>query len=165
MSKLGGQSALSWRQLGDPWTLLSTGLGCGLAPIAPGTVGSLLGAAVWWFVFADLDYYMRALAALATFFAGVLIVEAAVQRHGLADDPAIVLDEVIGMWFALLFAPKSLPWVAGAFVLFRIADVVKPWPVSRIDTRVTGGFGVMADDLVAGLMAAAVLCAVWLAMH
>ncbi|MCE2460956.1 MAG: phosphatidylglycerophosphatase A [Pseudomonadales bacterium] len=161
MSQRGSQSALSWRQLGDPWTLLSTGLGCGLAPIAPGTVGSLLGAAIWWFVFADLDYYLRASAAFATFFAGVLIVEAAVQRHGLADDPAIVLDEVVGVWFALLFAPKSLPWVAGAFVLFRIADVVKPWPVSRIDTRVAGGLGIMADDLVAGLMAAAVAFAVW----
>lgn len=161
MSEQGGKSALSWRQLGDPWTLLSTGLGSGLSPIAPGTVGSVLGAAVWWFVFADLDFLTRAAAAFATFFASVLIVGRAVRRHGLHDDPAIVLDEVVGVWLALLFVPKSIPWVIAAFVLFRIADIVKPWPISVVDTRLTGGFGIMADDLIAGLLATVVVFAAW----
>lgn len=159
-----GRPALRWRQLRDPWTLLSTGLGCGLAPIAPGTVGSLLGAVVWWFVFADLDFHLRAAVALTAFLVGTLIVDKAVKRHGLDDDPAIVLDEVVGVWFALLFVPKSLPWVAGAFALFRLADIAKPWPISRVDARVAGGFGVMADDLIAGLMAAVLVFAVWYGM-
>ncbi len=161
MSGRRDQPALSWRELGDPWTLLSTGLGCGLVPIAPGTVGSLLGAALWWFVFADLEVHLRALTALAAFLAGVVIVDRAARRRGLGDEPAIVLDEVVGMWFALLFVPKSIAWVAGAFVLFRLADIIKPWPISIVDARVTGGLGVMADDLIAGLMAAVVTFAIW----
>ena len=143
--------------------LLSTGFGCGLAPIAPGTVGSVLGALVWWFAFADLDYHLRATAAFAAFFAATWVVDRAVKRHGLGDEPAIVLDEIIGVWFASLFAPKSLPWLVGAVVLFRIADIAKPWPVSLIDTRVSGGLGIMADDLAAGLMATVVVAA-WLAI-
>ena len=161
MSTNNAPATLSWRDLRDPRTLLATGFGTGLAPTAPGTVGSLLGAAIWWFVFADLDFLLRAAVAFAVFFAGVLIVEAVVKRHNLGDEPAIVLDEIVGVWFALLFMPKSLPWVAAAFILFRIADIAKPWPVSRIDTRVTGGLGIMADDLIAGLMAAAVALAAW----
>lgn len=161
MSTSNAPATLSWRDLRDPRTLLATGFGTGLAPAAPGTVGSLLGAAIWWFVFADLDFLLRAVSAFAVFFGGVLIVESVVKRHDLGDEPAIVLDEVVGVWFALLFMPKSLPWVAAAFILFRIADIAKPWPVSRIDTRVTGGLGIMADDLIAGLMTTAVALAAW----
>ena len=156
--------ALTWRELRDPRVLLATGLGCGFAPVAPGTVGSVLGAAIWWFVFADLDYTIRAAAAFAVFFFSVLVVESAVKRYGLGDDRAIVLDEVVGMWFALLFMPKSILWVAAAFVLFRIADIVKPWPASWVDTRVTGGLGIMSDDLIAGMMAGVVVVVAWLAM-
>ncbi len=156
--------ALTWRELRDPWVLLATGLGCGFAPVAPGTVGSMLGAVVWWFVFADLDYFLRAVGAFAVFFFGVLVVDGAAQRYGVGDDRAIVLDEVVGMWFALLLMPKSIPWVAAAFVLFRIADVLKPWPASWVDTRVTGGLGIMGDDLIAGIMASVVMALAGLAM-
>ena len=157
-------ATLSWRDLRDPRTLLATGFGSGFAPAAPGTAGTLVGAAIWWFVFADLDFLLRAVTAFAVFFGGVLIVEGVVKRHNLGDEPAIVLDEIVGVWFALLFVPKSLPWVAAAFILFRIADIAKPWPVSRIDTRVTGGLGIMADDLIAGLMAGVGVALAWLAM-
>ena len=144
--------------------MVATGFGCGFAPVAPGTAGSLLGAVVWWFVFADLDFYLRAAGAFVAFIIGVLIVDGVVKRRRLGDDPAIVLDEIVGVWFALAFVPKSILWVATGFVLFRIADIAKPWPVSLIDTRVTGGLGVMADDLVAGLMAAVVVSMAWLAL-
>lgn len=164
MSTRNDPATLSWRDLRDPPTLLATGFGTGFAPTAPGTVGSLLGVGIWWFVFADLDFLLRAAAAFAVFFAGVLIVEGVVKRHNLGDEPAIVLDEIIGVWFALLFVPKSLPWVAAAFILFRIADIAKPWPVSWIDTRVTGGLGIMADDLIAGLMGTAVISVASLAI-
>lgn len=156
--------ALTWRELRDLRVLLATGLGCGFSPVAPGTVGSVLGAVVWWFVFADLEYYVRAIGAFAVFFFSVLVVESAAKRYGLGDDRAIVLDEVVGMWFALLFLPKSILWVAAAFVLFRIADIVKPWPASWVDTRVTGGLGIMSDDLIAGMMAAIAAFVAWYAM-
>ena len=160
----GDPVALTWRELWDPRVLLATGLGCGFAPVAPGTVGSVLGAVVWWFVFSDMDYYVRWAAAFAAFFFAVLVVDSAAKRYGLGDDRAIVLDEVVGMWFALVFMPKSIPWVVVAFLLFRIADIVKPWPASWVDTRVTGGLGIMGDDLIAGLMAAAVAFVAWYAM-
>ena len=155
---------LSWRDLSDPRALVATGFGCGFVPAAPGTAGSLLGTVVWWFAFADLGFYVRAAAAFAAFFVSVLIVDGVVKRRRLGDEPAIVLDEIVGVWFALMFVPKSIPWVAMGFVLFRIADIAKPWPVSLIDTRVTGGLGVMADDLVAGLMATVVVSMAWLAV-
>ena len=164
MSNSNEPAMLSWRDLGDPRTLLATGFGCGFAPVAPGTAGSLLGTVAWWFAFADLDFYLRAAAAFAAFFLGVLIVDGVVKRHRLGDEPAIVLDEIVGVWFALMFVPKSVFWVAMGFAMFRIADIAKPWPVSLIDTRVTGGLGVMADDLVAGMMATLVVSVAWLAV-
>ena len=164
MGNRNGPAGLSWRQLRDPWVFVATGFGCGFVPFAPGTAGSVLGAAVWWFVLADQGVYTRAAAALAASFAGVLIVGRVVKRHRLGDAPAIVLDEIVGVWVALLFAPKSLPWVAAGFVLFRIADIAKPWPVSWADTRVKGGPGVMADDLIAGLMVSVAVGVAGLAM-
>lgn len=157
MGNRDSRAGLSWRQLRDPWAFVATGFGCGLVPVAPGTVGSVLGVAVWLFVLANQDAYTRAAAALAAFFAGVLIVDRVVKRHRLGDAPVIVLDEIVGVWFALLFVPMSPGWVAAAFVLFRIADVAKPWPVSWADSRVKGGLGIMGDDLIAGLMASVVI--------
>ena len=157
-------AALSWRDLGDPRALVATGFGCGFSPVAPGTAGSLLGTVVWWFAFADLDFHLRAAAAVAAFIVSVPIVDGVVKRRRLGDERAIVLDEIVGVWFALLFVPKSILWAAAGFVLFRMADIAKPWPVSLIDTRVPGGLGIMADDLVAGLMASVVVSMTWLAV-
>lgn len=165
MSNQDSQAGLSWRQLRDPWVFVATGFGCGFVPVAPGTVGSVLGVAAWFFVLAGQDFYTRAAAALAALFAGVLVVDRVVKRHRPGDAPAIVLDEIVGVWFALLFAPKSAVWIAAAFVLFRIADIAKPWPVSWADTRIKGGLGIMADDLIAGLMATVVIAVAWLAMR
>ena len=158
------QAGLSWRHLRDPWVFVATGFGCGFVPVAPGTVGSILGVAVWWLFLADQDFYARAAVALAAVFAGVLVVDRVVKRHRPGDAPSIVLDEIVGVWFALLFAPKSPAWVAAAFVLFRIADIAKPWPVSWADTRVKGGLGIMGDDVIAGLMAGVVIAVAWFAM-
>ena len=148
---------LGFRHLRDPLVFVATGAGCGLSPVAPGTVGSLLGVVVWWFVFADLDLYTRTAAAFAAFAGGAFLIERLLARNPLGDAPAIVLDEIVGVWFALLAAPKSLAWVAAGFVLFRIADIAKPWPVSWADRSVKGGLGIMLDDWIAGLAVATVL--------
>ena len=72
-------------------------------------------------------------------------------------DPSLaVMDEVIGMWAHCLLLPKSVLWLAAAFLLFRILDVVKPWPINRLE-RLPGGLGIMADDLAAGLVGALIL--------
>ena len=137
--------------------LIATGFGCGLSPYAPGTVGSLLGVLIWWFLLADLGPAVQTGAVLVAFGLGVAVVDKLVKRAGLGDEPAIVWDEVAGSWIALLTVPKSLPWVVAAFVLFRIGDIVKPWPVSWADRSIKGGLGIMLDDAIAGVFVAGVL--------
>ena len=145
------------RHLREPLTLLATGGGCGLVRYAPGTVGTLLGVAIWWLALADLDLLARAAIAAGAFAAGVAATDRVSKRHGLGDEPAIVLDEIVGCWVALVAAPKSLLWVAAGFALFRVADIVKPWPVSWADRSIKGGLGIMLDDMLAGLLAAGIL--------
>lgn len=155
---------LALRHLRDPLALVATGGGTGLAALAPGTAGTAAGVALWWFLLADLSVGVQVGIAGAAFGVGVLVVDGVAQRYGLGDDPAIVIDEIVGCWIALLAAPKSLPWVLAAFVLFRLADIAKPWPIGWADRNVKGGFGIMLDDLLAGLLVAAVLAAVRLAL-
>lgn len=112
---------------------------------------------IWWFAIAELPLVARVAVALVAFGLGVLIVERVVRRLELGDAPAIVWDEIAGCWLALAIVPKSWPWVVAAFVLFRVADIAKPWPVSWADRSVGGGLGIMLDDLIAGAMVAALL--------
>ena len=149
--------ALGIRHLRDPLVLAATGVGSGFVPFAPGTAGAALGALLWWVALADLAVGLQAGIVAAAFVAGALAAESVVRRYGVGDEPAIVVDEMVGIAVALLAAPKSLPWALTAFVLFRLADVLKPWPIGWADRNVKGGFGIMLDDLLAGLLAAAIL--------
>ena len=155
---------MSIRHLRDPLVLAATGGGSGLVPLAPGTAGAAVGAALWWVALADLAIGLQIGIVGAAFVAGALVAENVVQRYGLGDEPAIVVDEIVGVAVALLAAPKSLPWVVAAFVLFRLADVLKPWPIGWADRSVKGGFGIMLDDLLAGLLVAGFLAMVRLAL-
>lgn len=155
---------MSLRHLRDPLVLAATGGGSGLVPFAPGTAGAVLGAALWWVALADLAVGLQIGIVGAAFVAGALVAENVVQRYGLGDEPAIVVDEIVGVAVALLAAPKSLPWVVAAFVLFRLADILKPWPIGWADRSVKGGFGIMLDDLLAGLLVAGLLAVVRLAL-
>ena len=141
-------------------TLIASGLGSGLSPLAPGTVGSLftalcllpsLGIAAtihWW-------------AWSGAVCVAIWSAEEAGRRWGVVDHPAIVIDEVVGLWLAVLIPLTliSLPiehrvWLLlGAFALFRVFDIAKPWPVSWLERSLSGGWGVVADDLMAGVMA------------
>ena len=82
---------------------------------------------------------------------------ACARREGREDPSFVVLDEVLGMYLALLFLNPSLPWVAAAFVLFRLLDILKPWPVSVMEKRFTGGAAILLDDLLAGAITALIL--------
>jgi phosphatidylglycerophosphatase A len=88
---------------------------------------------------------------------GVWLCGAAARRLGTHDHPGIVFDEVVGYLVAMLGAPAGWAGMAAGFVLFRLFDVWKPWPVGVADRRVPGGLGIMLDDLVAGALAAAIL--------
>ncbi len=149
--------------LRDPLQLLAFGFGSGLAPKAPGTFGSL--AALVFFpllALLTLPAYL-AVVAVAT-VVGVKICGHAAEALAVHDDGRIVWDEFAGQWLAL--APlvpvlqwnlQGALWLLAGFVLFRIFDIAKPWPISYLDRELQGGLGIMLDDIVAGLLAAAVL--------
>lgn len=137
--------------------MIATGAGCGFSPVAPGTIGSLLGGVVWWFALAEFDLLGRTLVACAAFALATVVVQRLQMRQPVGDSPAIVVDEIVGIWFALLAAPKSLYWVVAGFLLFRVLDIAKPWPISWADRSLKGGLGIMVDDVMAGVATAGVM--------
>jgi phosphatidylglycerophosphatase A len=133
-----------------PVTLLAFGLGLGLAPIAPGTFGTLLGLPVAWGL-AGLGRPGAIAGTIVLFLAGIWICERATRDIGVDDHPGIVWDEVVGFAIATLFVPAAWQWWAAAFVLFRAFDILKPWPIREMDHSLRGGLGTMLDDAVAGV--------------
>lgn len=130
------------------------GFGTGLMKPAPGTWGSLLAAIIFvlllqWFSFDFLLFWV-----IFAFVGGVWLCDQFIVDDKHQDPGEVVWDEMVGFWFACLFLPdNSLFWVMLTFVLFRIFDISKPFPINRIDRHVTGGLGIMLDDMVAGLFA------------
>jgi phosphatidylglycerophosphatase A len=140
----------------DPVHFLAFGLGTGLAPYAPGTVGSLLGVALAWLT-RDFALLAQIGVAVSVFAAGVWLCGESARRLGIHDHGGIVWDEIAGMYVVLVFTPFGLySWIL-AFGLFRAFDIVKPWPIRDLDHRLKGGLGIMLDDLVAALYAALLL--------
>jgi len=135
---------------------LATGFGTGYGPIAPGTWGSLPGLGLAW----GLDRYAGrwAVAAGACFFAaaGVWAAGRAERLLGGKDPGPVVVDEIAGQLVTLLFLPITAPVLVVGFALFRVLDVVKPWPARRLE-GLAGGSGIMADDLMVGLYANLIL--------
>ena len=135
--------------------VLGTGLGSGLAPLAPATAGSLVALIIYLLV--PLSEASSGLFSLIG--AGFLVGVWATGKLTSAEEPdpqRAVWDEFVGMWTTCLLLPKTLPWIAAAFFCFRVMDIVKPWPIRRLE-RMPGGLGIMADDLLAGLYGAALL--------
>jgi phosphatidylglycerophosphatase A len=142
----------SWGSLlSDPLSLLAFGFGSGLSPIAPGTVGTLVAMAAMPLL-AQLPLAAYLAWVLVAAAAGVWLCGHASRRLGVHDHPGIVWDEFAGYWLALVAVPAHWAWWLAGFVLFRLFDIVKPWPISVADRRLGGGFGIMLDDLLAGLM-------------
>ncbi|MGF1546226.1 MAG: phosphatidylglycerophosphatase A [Thiotrichales bacterium] len=147
----------SWRTfLKTPVHWFAFGFGLGLAPRAPGTFGTLLGIPLF-LLLADLSLtsYIMTLAVLAAF--GVWVCGASSRRLGVHDHGGIVWDEVVGYLVTMTALPATPGWLVAGFVVFRFFDIVKPWPIGWFDRKVHGGFGIMLDDIIAGLMGAAVL--------
>mgnify|MGYP001363683598 FL=1 len=144
------------RALLDPVHLLAFGLGTGLSPWAPGTVGTLLAVPFAWLM---LDWPMawRVATVAIAIAGGILICGASARRLGVHDHPAIVLDEIAALQALALTLPKHAAWFASAFILFRFFDIAKPWPIRDMDHRLRGGLGIMLDDLMAALYAAGCL--------
>lgn len=140
------------------WVAL--GLGSGLAPFAPGTFGSMVAVLLWalFVIAAAPDMTLRLVFLAAAFALCTWSADWASRRLQRKDPGCIVSDELAGQWLALLCVPDAWPWWLAAFVLFRIFDIGKPWPMRRLE-RLPGGIGIVADDLAAGVYASLILVA------
>jgi phosphatidylglycerophosphatase A len=142
--------------LRHPLGFLGFGFGSGLAPVAPGTAGTLAAVPLY-LLLRDLPLgsYLAVVALL--FLVGLPVCAYAARRLGVHDHPAIVWDEIVGYLVTMIAVPPGLVWIVAGFVLFRFFDILKPWPIRWCDRRVPGGFGIMLDDLLAGLFSASLL--------
>ncbi len=152
----GDARGLARTVLGDPVHLVAFGFGTGLLPAAPGTWGSLLALVVYWLI-PPLAPTAQWVGIAAAFALGVWICGASSRRLGIHDHPGIVFDEMVAMWATLALLPRQPAWSASAFLVFRIMDIWKPWPIREADHRIQGGFGIMLDDVLAAAYAAAFL--------
>ena len=152
---------ISPKLLRNPLHLLSLGFGSGLMPVAPGTFGTLV-AIPFYLLIAQLElpYYLAFI--LLAFGLGVYLCQYTSATLGVHDHSGIVWDEFVGFWITMIAVPVTWQWIVGGFVLFRLFDIVKPWPVKIVDKRMTGGFGIMFDDVLAGLYA---LCCLQFALY
>jgi len=142
-----------WRR---PHHWLAFGFGSGLLPKAPGTWGTLVGIPVY-LLLAPLPHEGYLLVTLALFGLGVWACGKTGRELGVHDHGAIVWDEVVGYLVTMAGVPGDWQWLLAGFLLFRLFDILKPWPIRWLDRRVKGGLGVMLDDVAAGLMAWVVL--------
>ena len=144
------------RLLLHPVDFLALGFGSGLMPVGPGTAGTLVAIPLY-LLLQPLALPMYLAIVGMSFLAGIAICAHAANRLGVHDHSGIVWDEIVGYWVTMILAPSGWEWIVAGFVLFRFFDIAKPWPISLCDKKVHGGFGIMLDDLLAGIFAAAVL--------
>jgi len=144
------------RLLRDPVHFFAFGFGAGLSPVAPGTFGTLVAIPI---VMLVQQFGLIAHVAFAVFaiFFGIYVCGESARRLDVHDHPGIVWDEIAGYAVTMLAAPPYWTWLLCGFVLFRILDIWKPWPIREADHSLTGGLGIMLDDVIAGVFAAAIM--------
>jgi len=140
-----------------PAHLVACGFGSGLSPFAPGTAGTLFAWATYPLLQAWMGGRELLVFLLLCYAIGVFAVQRTGQDLGVIDHGSIVWDEIVPFWLVLFFCPAGWLWQAQAFLAFRFFDIVKPQPARFFDEKVKNGFGVMADDLVAGAYTTLVL--------
>ncbi|MCG8427641.1 MAG: phosphatidylglycerophosphatase A [Chromatiales bacterium] len=140
---------LNWK---DPVHLLAFGLGSGAAPKAPGTFGTLAAIPLYLLV-SDLSpgFYVLLLALM--FVMGIWLCQRTSDDLGVHDHGGIVWDEWVGFLLTMFNAPAGWLWIVIGFLLFRLFDILKPWPINWLDRKVSGGLGIMLDDILAGVYA------------
>ncbi len=146
----------SFRLLANPIHFLSLGFGSGLFPVAPGTAGTLAAIPVY-LLLAQLDLSIYLVVTLLIFGLGIYLCGETSRALGVEDHPAIVWDEIAGFCITMIAVPPKLEWVIAGFLLFRVFDILKPWPIRVLDRSIKGGMGIMLDDVFAGIFAALIL--------
>lgn len=138
--------------LRHPIQWLAFGFGAGLAPKAPGTVGTLAAIPFFWFI-QDLPLAVYLVVVFLGFLVGIYLCGITAKALDCHDHPGIVWDEMVGYWLTMILAPGGWGWIALGFCLFRLFDIWKPWPIAWIDRRIHGGLGIMLDDVLAAVYA------------
>lgn len=141
----------------DPIHWLAFGFGSGLAPKAPGTFGTLMAVPLW-YVMSGLSPLSYTLMLVVTFIVGCYFCHKTSADMGVHDHGGIVWDEFVGYWITMAFMPVTWWSALLGFALFRLFDIWKPWPIKLADSKVSGGFGIMIDDVLAGIYA-------WIVMY
>ena len=152
-----GKNKLSAKDImSTPVLFLAFGFGSGLAKKMPGTMGTLAAIPVY-LAFIETNFWVYSALTILVTVTGIWICEDAAKQLGEHDYGGIVWDEVAGFLITLWWVPFSWNALLFGFILFRIFDIVKPWPIKWIDQKVDGGLGIMLDDVLAGILAAVVL--------
>ena len=138
--------------LRHPAQFLAFGFGSGLAPKAPGTFGTLAAVPLYLLI-ADWPLLQYTVFIVLASALGIWVCDVASRQLRVHDHPGIVWDEFVGYWITMWAVPSGWPWVVAGFVVFRVFDIIKPWPVSVLDKEVGGGLGIMVDDMLAGALA------------
>ena len=136
----------------NPLHWIATGFGSGLSPIAPGTAGSIA-AIPFYLCLMKLPPIGYAIIVVMAFFLGVWATQNATRAIGIDDHGGLVWDEFVGMWITLFITPPGWIWIFLGFCVFRLFDILKPWPIRTIDRHLQGGWGIMLDDVLAGIFA------------
>ena len=142
-----------WR---NPVHFLAFGFGSGAAPVAPGTFGTVVAIPIY-LLMQPLTLWVYVLVTLLLTAIGVWLCHVTSRDLGVHDHSGIVWDEIVGYLITMVAAPPDWQWVIVGFVLFRLFDIVKPWPIGWVDRRVQGGLGIMLDDVLAAVYAGVVL--------
>ena len=145
--------------LSNPVHLLAVGFGSGLIKPAPGTWGTVAAIPLFFAVASLIGTASIAYCAflIISFIVGVYLCGKTATDAGVHDHGSIVWDEFVGFWITMMFVPITWQNILIGFVLFRIFDILKPWPIKLLDKYVHGGFGIMIDDVLAGIFAWAIL--------
>ena len=152
-----GKNKLTPKQiLSDPILFLAFGFGSGLAKKAPGTFGTLAAIPIYW-LFAQTGIVFYSVLTVIVTVVGIWICGLAAEKLDEHDFGGIVWDEIAGYLITMWLVPFSWQAAALGFVLFRIFDIIKPWPIKWIDQKVYGGLGIMLDDVLAAVFAGALL--------
>ncbi len=128
----------------------ATGFGVGLSPYAPGTLGTLIGIPVY-LVFSCFPWFLHLLSVVALSFLAVYISQEAEKIFNKKDASQIVIDEIVGFQFTMFLVTPTVLHILAGFIFFRFFDIVKPFPVRLCEKRLPGGYGVVGDDIVAGI--------------
>ena len=135
------------------YILLGTVGGVGYAPVLPGTLGTMVGVAVYVLFSRFFSQTVSYIIMLAVFLVGGIWVSTRCNQYFEGgDNPSIVMDELVGFLITMLFVPFTFRFILLGFVLFRVIDITKPFKIGKIE-RISGGWGIMADDIAAGVLA------------